>query len=74
MSGNYIDVDYLKANNSHWLIEPALTLQAGSENVKLQLQFQISENLTDSYFSQDYSLVSLGLKVNFTGKSAYAKK
>ncbi len=64
VSGNYIDVDYLKANNSHWLIEPALTLQAGSENVKLQFQFQISENLTDPYFMQDYSLVSLGLKVN----------
>jgi hypothetical protein len=64
VSGNYIDVDYLKANNSHWLIEPALTLQAGSENIKLQLQFQISENLTDPYFIQDYSLVSLGLKVN----------
>ena len=64
VSGNYIDIDYLKANNSHWLIEPALTLQAGSENVKLQFQFQISENLTDPYFMQDYSLVSLGLKVN----------
>lgn len=64
VSGNYYDVDYLKANNSHWLIEPALTVQGGSENVKLQLQFQLSENLTDTYFSQDYSLLSLGLKVN----------
>jgi len=64
VSGNYIDVDYLKTNNSHWLIEPALTVQGGSENVKLQLQFQISENLTDPYFTQDYSLVSIGLKVN----------
>jgi hypothetical protein len=64
VSGNYYDVEYLKANNSHWLIEPALTVQGGSENVKLQLQFQLSENLTDTYFSQDYSLLSLGLKVN----------
>jgi hypothetical protein len=64
VSGNYYDVDYLKTNNSHWLIEPALTVQGGSENVKLQLQFQISENLTDPYFTQDYSLVSIGLKVN----------
>ncbi len=68
VSGNYIDVDYLKANNSHWLIEPALTLQAGSENIKLQLQFQLSENLTDPYFPQDYSLLSLGLKVNLNHK------
>lgn len=68
VSGNYYDVDYLKTNNSHWLIEPALTVQAGSENVKLQLQFQLSENLTDPYFSQDYSLLSLGLKVNINPK------
>lgn len=63
VSGNYYDVEYLKANHSHWLIEPALTVQAGSENVKLQLQFQLSENLTDPYFNQDYSLASIGLKV-----------
>jgi hypothetical protein len=70
VSGNYYDVEYLKANNSHWLIEPALTVQGGSENVKLQLQFQISENLTDPYFTQDYSLVSIGLKVNlYPGKN-----
>ena len=64
VSGNYSDVDYLKANNSYWLIEPALTLQAGSEDVKLFLQLQLSENLTNSYFMQDYSLVSIGCKVN----------
>lgn len=64
VSGNYSDVDYLKANNSYWLIEPALTLQGGLEDVKLLLQFQISNNLTNPDFSQDYSLVSLGLKVN----------
>jgi hypothetical protein len=68
VSGNYYDVEYLKANDSHWLIEPALTVQAGSENVKLQLQFQLSENLTDPYFSQDYLLVSIGLKVNLNPK------
>lgn len=68
VSGNYYDVDYLKANNSHWLIEPALTLQGGFENVKFQLQFQISDNLTDPNFIQDYSLFSLGLKVNLNPK------
>jgi hypothetical protein len=68
VSGNYYDVEYLKTNNSHWLIEPALTVQAGSENVKLQLQFQLSENLSDPYFSQDYSLLSIGLKVNLNPK------
>jgi hypothetical protein len=69
VSGTLIeDVDYLNANNSFWLAEPALTLQAGVENVKLQLQFQYSYNLTDPNFVQDYSLVSLGLKVNLNPK------
>ena len=68
VSGNYSDVDYLKTNNSFWLIEPALTLQAGFEDVKLQLQFQLSENLTDPNFIQDYSVFSLGLKVNLNPK------
>ncbi|MBC7845644.1 MAG: hypothetical protein H7Y10_04040 [Flavobacterium sp.] len=68
VSGNYYDVDYLKANNSYWLIEPALTLQGGFEDVKLFLQVQLSENLTDQYFYQDYSLVSLGVKVNLNPK------
>jgi hypothetical protein len=69
ISGNLIDdVDYLNANNSSWLAEPALTLQAGFEDVKLQLQFQYSYNLTNPDFVQDYSLVSLGLKVNLSPK------
>lgn len=65
ISGNYYDIEYLKANNSQWLFEPALTLQAGIKNIKLQLQYQHSINLTDSNFLQDYDFVSLGLKVNF---------
>lgn len=65
VNGNYYDVEYLKANNSQWLFEPALTLQLGFENVKLQLQYQHSVNLTDPNFIQDFELFSIGLKVNF---------
>jgi len=43
-------------------------LQAGFEDVKLLIQFQISDNLTNPDFSQDYSLVSIGLKVNLNPK------
>lgn len=68
VSGNYSDVDYLKANNSFWLIEPALTLQGGSENVKAVVQFQLSENLTDPNFIQDYTVVSVGVKFNLHPK------
>jgi len=69
ISGNLVaDVDYLNANNSSWLAEPALTLQAGFEDVKLLLQYQISYNLTNPDFNQDYNLVSIGLKVNLNPK------
>jgi len=68
VSGNYYDVDYLKDNNSMWLIEPAFTLQAGAENVKLFLQFQLSENLTNPLFYQDYSLISIGCKIKINPK------
>ncbi|MBP6759581.1 MAG: hypothetical protein KA133_10045, partial [Flavobacterium sp.] len=68
VSGNYYDIDYLKAHNSYWLVEPALTLQGGPENVKIFLQFQISENLTNPLFQQDYTLVTFGLKANLNPK------
>lgn len=67
--GNLIyDVDYLKTHDSQWLLEPALTFQGGLENIKLQLQFQLSYNLTDPDFIQDYTLISLGLKINLVPK------
>ena len=69
VSGSLLnEVYYLQNNKSFWLIEPALTVQGGFENIKLQLQLQASYNLTSPDFSQDYSLVSLGLKVNWNSK------
>lgn len=68
VSGNFYDVDYLKENDSYWLIEPALTVQGGFENIKLQIQFQYSNNQTNSNFSQDYTLFSLGLKITLNPK------
>ena len=60
---NY-DVAYLKANNAFWLFEPALTIRAGLENFKLQLQYVYSLNLTDSSFPQQKDIISLGVKIN----------
>ena len=69
ISGNLnADVDYINTYNSFWLAEPALTIQAGPENVKFQLQLQYSYNLTYPDFIQDYTLVSIGLKVNLNPK------
>jgi hypothetical protein len=67
------DVDYLNDNNSFWLAEPALTLQGGFENIKIQLQFQMSYNLTDPNFKQDFNLISLGLKANLNTKKQKEK-
>lgn len=60
------EADYLKNNNSQWVVEPGLTLQAGGENLKLQLQLVESINITNENFPQDYVLVSLGLKMTLT--------
>lgn len=76
---NYVystEADYLKANNSQWLAEPAITLQGGLENVKLQLQYTLSYNLGDQYFYENYQewdMISLGLKVQFPTKNNTAK-
>lgn len=58
------DTSYLKANNAFWLLEPALTIGAGTKNLKLQLQYVYSLNLTDSSFPQEKDIFSLGLKIN----------
>ncbi|MES2239887.1 MAG: hypothetical protein V4497_06450 [Bacteroidota bacterium] len=62
------DPNYLKTNNSYWLLEPALTIQVGSENLKLQLQYVYSFNLTNPSFEQELDIISLGLKINLNPK------
>ena len=57
--------DYLKDNNSYFLLEPALTIRGGLEKIKLQLQIGGSINLSDSNFRQEYSHFTLGLNFNF---------
>ncbi|MEO8773076.1 MAG: hypothetical protein ABI263_09100 [Gelidibacter sp.] len=62
---NDILTDYLKENNSNFLIEPALTVRAGFEKVKLQLQYTHSLNLSNSNFRQDQGMLTIGLNFNF---------
>lgn len=61
---NDINPNYLKENNAYWLLEPALTLQAGFEDVKFQLQNIHSYNLTNSSFEQETDIISFGIKLN----------
>jgi hypothetical protein len=66
--GYYYWTDYLKANNSHLLFEPGLTIQAGFKNLKIQLQYVYSYNLTESDFTQDHELLSIALKLDVNTK------
>lgn len=55
---------YLGDNSSNFLIEPALTLRGGLENIKLQMQFGYSINMSKHNFRQDHTYLTLGLHVN----------
>jgi hypothetical protein len=56
---------YLEDNKSNLLLEPALTLRAGVEKVKLQAQMGVSYNLNHPDFRQDKSFFTIGLNFNF---------
>lgn len=58
-------VTYLNDNKSHFLLEPAVTLRAGGQKMRIQMQLVRSLNLTDSSFRQDDNLLSVGLNFNF---------
>lgn len=58
-------VNYLQNNNSNFMLEPALTLRGGFEQLKLQMQFGYSFNLSNSDFRQDTSYFTVGLNYNF---------
>ena len=58
-------IDYLTDNKSSFLLEPALTVRGGLENIKLQIQYGYSHNLSNSTFKQDKSFLTLGLRYSF---------
>lgn len=64
MFQNERQVEYLRDHNSHFLIEPALTIKGGFEKIKLQLQYGYSFNVTDDNFRQEHPFISLGLNFN----------
>lgn len=54
---------YLETHKSSFLVEPALTVRAGIENIKLQAQLSGSYNLTHNNFPQENALLTLGIFV-----------
>jgi hypothetical protein len=63
--GGIDQVDLLKNKNSHYLFEPAISLKTGWENIKFQLQYGRSFNLTNPNFRQGKDFISIGLNFNF---------
>ena len=59
--------DYLSGHRNNFLLEPAITVRAGSEFLKLEFQTGASINLNHSDFPQDGSWVSLGLIYRLSG-------
>lgn len=57
-------IDYLKTNNSYFLLEPALTIRVGFEKLKLQAQMGYSINLSEMNLRQDEAYITLGLNYN----------
>ncbi|MES2559204.1 MAG: hypothetical protein V4590_05660 [Bacteroidota bacterium] len=58
-------VAYLNNNSSHFLIEPAITLKAGIDKVKLQVQLGNSFNVSNPDFRQDKGFLTMGLNFKF---------
>lgn len=61
---NVNQVNYLNDNKSNFIIEPALILRGGFEQIKLQLQLGYSLNVTESDFKQDKAFGTIGLNFN----------
>ena len=59
-------VAMLSDGNRYFLVEPAVTLRAGLENMKLQVQAGRSFNLTDRDFRQDEVMFSVGVVVGLS--------
>lgn len=62
---NEDQVAYLNEHDTHFLVEPALTLRGGLKKIKLQVQVGRSFNVTKQDFRQDKALLTVGLNFNF---------
>lgn len=65
---NENQIDYLRDNKTHFLIEPALTLRGGLEWLQFQFQIGPSINVANSSFPQDDGFATFGLFFNLRSK------
>lgn len=65
---DYYDVENIRHNKFSLLFEPALTIRAGWQYVKIQAQLGLSANLTNPTFVQETMNFSLGAYFSITDK------
>jgi hypothetical protein len=56
---------YLEQERNHFLIEPAITIRAGYDFIKVQVQYGVSWNLTTKDFRQEDDYVTFGIIYKF---------
>ena len=67
-SGSYDDLQFLEDHKSSVLFEPSITLRAGWEDFKFQLQYVNSNNLSHSEIPMEKENVSLGVIIDLNSK------
>jgi hypothetical protein len=66
-------IDYLNANKTNFIIEPAITLKGGLERLKFQVQYGLSLNLSNKNFQQREDYITFGLNYRFNFKQKLIK-
>ncbi len=73
-NGNFYDVAQIAQNNASLLFEPALTMRAGWDNIKFQLQWQWTNNLSNPSLNFNKATVGLGFIVTLPHQSKSVKR
>lgn len=60
-SYDYDDVDLISRNKTSYLFEPAITIRGGWKYVKIQFQYVVSKNLTNSELKFERTNTSFGI-------------
>lgn len=66
-SGTY-GLDVLENNKYQFFLEPAFTLRGGGKELRLQVQYVFSENLTSHYMQSEKGMISFGLYLSLGKK------
>ncbi len=72
-NSNFHEVGQIAQNNTSLLFEPALTMRAGWDNIKFQLQWQWTNNLSNPSLAFNKTTVGFGFVVTLPNQSKGVK-